>query len=203
MKRSFQHTSFHLPKLKIMKKTTLFVLLFACAFSTAAQEGFTGEIRLFAGSFAPKDWAFCDGQTLNVNQNRALFNVISNAYGGDGYSTFALPNLGGIPLDDLEYQDASSESGGQQVSFTAQNAGDASIDMQWVDYNGASKFYATIPPGATITQVSASGHVWLFKQGDNLVEAIKLSGQYNQQFTIKAKAFPRYIICVNGVPPVR
>lgn len=187
-----------------MKKTTLFFLLFACAFSMAAQEGFIGEIRLFAGTFAPRNWAFCDGKTLTVSQNRALFNVISNAYGGDGYSTFALPNLGGIPLDDLEYQDASSESGGQQISFTAQNSTDASIDMHWVDYTGASKFYASIPPGATITQTSATGHVWLFKQGDALLEAIKLNGQqYNQQFTIKPRVFPRYIICLNGAVPAR
>lgn len=56
---------------------------------------YTGEIRLFAGSFAPKDWAFCNGQIMNIAQNTTLYSIIGNRYGGDGQRTFALPNLGG------------------------------------------------------------------------------------------------------------
>jgi microcystin-dependent protein len=186
-----------------MKKTILFVLFSACIVTLSAQEGFIGEIRLFAGNYAPKNWAFCDGQLLNVNQNTALFSILGNQYGGDGRTTFALPNLGGIPLDDLEHQDAISVGGGQQVTFTAQNNSGAPADMYWVDFTGERKLYATIQPGATVTQVSASGHVWLFMQGDAMLEAIKLNTQTNQQFALKARAMPRYIICVQGVFPPR
>ncbi|SCX82222.1 phage tail protein [Alkaliphilus peptidifermentans] len=56
---------------------------------------FIGEIRIFAGNFPPKDWAFCDGQILQISQNTALYSVIGNRYGGDGGTTFALPNLRG------------------------------------------------------------------------------------------------------------
>jgi microcystin-dependent protein len=54
---------------------------------------FIGEIRLFAGNFAPTGWAFCNGQLLPLSQNTALFSLLLTAYGGDGLSTFALPDL--------------------------------------------------------------------------------------------------------------
>ena len=56
-------------------------------------EPFVAEIRMFAGSFAPRGWAFCDGQLLPISQNTALFSLIGTTYGGDGRSTTALPNL--------------------------------------------------------------------------------------------------------------
>ncbi|WP_299866467.1 tail fiber protein [uncultured Hoeflea sp.] len=58
-------------------------------------EPFIAEIRIFAGNFAPRSWAFCDGQLLPVSQNTALFSLIGTTYGGDGRSTTALPNLQG------------------------------------------------------------------------------------------------------------
>ncbi|MGH1541826.1 MAG: phage tail protein [Arenicella sp.] len=58
-------------------------------------EPFIAEIRIFAGNFAPRGWAFCDGQLLPVSQNTALFSLIGTTYGGDGRSTTALPNMQG------------------------------------------------------------------------------------------------------------
>ncbi|PRP68333.1 phage tail protein [Nonlabens agnitus] len=54
-----------------------------------------GEIKMFAGNFAPRGWAFCNGQLLAVNQNSALFSILETTYGGDGRTTFALPDLRG------------------------------------------------------------------------------------------------------------
>jgi len=60
---------------------------------------YVGEIRLFAGNFAPNGWMFCDGQVLPIVQYETLFNLIGTTYGGDGASTFALPDLRGrVPL---------------------------------------------------------------------------------------------------------
>jgi microcystin-dependent protein len=60
---------------------------------------FLAEIRIFTGNFAPKGWALCDGQLLPISQNTALFSLLGTNYGGDGKSTFALPNLqGSAPL---------------------------------------------------------------------------------------------------------
>jgi len=56
---------------------------------------FLGEVRVFSFNFAPKGWAFCDGQTLLINQNQALFALLGTMYGGNGTSTFQLPNLQG------------------------------------------------------------------------------------------------------------
>ena len=58
-------------------------------------EPFIAEIRIFAGNFAPRGWAFCDGQLLPIAQNTALFSLIGTTYGGDGRTTTALPNLQG------------------------------------------------------------------------------------------------------------
>jgi microcystin-dependent protein len=54
---------------------------------------FIGEIRMFGGNFAPAGWAFCNGALMPIDQNDALFNLIGTTYGGDGQTTFALPNL--------------------------------------------------------------------------------------------------------------
>ena len=56
---------------------------------------FIGEIRAFAFSFVPKEWAVCDGSILPIRQNTALFNVLGNKFGGDGGTTFGLPDLRG------------------------------------------------------------------------------------------------------------
>ena len=58
-------------------------------------EPFLAEIRIFAGNFAPRNWAFCNGQLLPIAQNTALFSLIGTTYGGDGRTTTALPNLQG------------------------------------------------------------------------------------------------------------
>lgn len=56
---------------------------------------FVGEIRIFAGNFAPRGWAFCEGQLMAISQNTALFSLLGTTYGGNGQTTFALPDLRG------------------------------------------------------------------------------------------------------------
>jgi len=62
-------------------------------------EPFIAEIIMFGGNFAPRGWAFCDGQLLAISSNQALFSLIGTTYGGDGRTTFALPDLRGrVPM---------------------------------------------------------------------------------------------------------
>ena len=62
-------------------------------------DSYIGEIRIFAGNFPPKWWALCNGQLLSISQNTALFTILGIRYGGDGKTTFALPNLmGAAPM---------------------------------------------------------------------------------------------------------
>ncbi len=81
---------------------------------------FLAEIRIFTGNFAPKGWATCDGQLLPISQNTALFSLLGTTYGGDGKSTFALPNFqGSAPMHSgqgpgLSLRDL-GESGGEQI----------------------------------------------------------------------------------------
>ncbi|MBI1342049.1 MAG: phage tail protein [Terrimonas sp.] len=74
------------------------ICVFAISFSSiciTAQEPMLGEIKLFAGNFAPRGWAFCQGQLLPISQNAALFAILGTTYGGDGRTTFALPDMRG------------------------------------------------------------------------------------------------------------
>lgn len=62
-------------------------------------EAFIGEIRLFAGNYAPQNWALCSGQLLSINDNQALFTLLGTTYGGDGVNTFGVPDLRGrVPV---------------------------------------------------------------------------------------------------------
>ena len=64
-----------------------------------ATSPFLAEIKLFAGNYAPSGWMFCEGQSLSINTNQALFAVMGTTYGGDGRTTFALPDLrGAVPV---------------------------------------------------------------------------------------------------------
>jgi microcystin-dependent protein len=58
-------------------------------------DGVLGEIRMFGGNFAPRNWALCDGQLLPIDQYQALFSILGTTYGGDGRTNFALPDLRG------------------------------------------------------------------------------------------------------------
>jgi microcystin-dependent protein len=88
-------------------------------------EPFVGEIRMFAGNFNPSGWAMCNGALMPISENDILFNLIGTTYGGDGQSTFALPNLSGrLPVHmgtggGTTYQ--IGEAGGvESVTITAQ-----------------------------------------------------------------------------------
>ena len=78
-------------------------------------EGTIGEIRLFAGNFAPRAWAFCWGQLLSIAQNTALFSILGTTYGGNGQTTFALPDLRGrVPVSQGQGPGLSPYSLGEQ-----------------------------------------------------------------------------------------
>ena len=87
-------------------------------------EGYIGEIRMFGGNFAPRNWALCDGQLLAISQNSALFSILGTTYGGDGRTTFGLPDLRGrIPMHPgngpgLTPRQLGQKNGVEQVTLT-------------------------------------------------------------------------------------
>lgn len=82
---------------------------------------FVGEIRIFAGSFPPVGWLFCDGQLLPISENDVLFTLIGTTYGGDGQETFALPDLRGrIPMHVSSNFPLAQSAGQEEVTLTVQ-----------------------------------------------------------------------------------
>src|SRR3954452_20013450 len=80
---------------------------------------YVGEIRMFAGNFAPAGWMFCEGQLLPISENEFLFQLIGTTYGGDGQSTFGLPDLRGrIPIHQGNGFILAETGGAEQITLT-------------------------------------------------------------------------------------
>lgn len=91
-------------------------------------EGFLGEVRIFAGNFAPRSWAFCEGQLLPISQWSALFSILGTTYGGDGRTTFGLPDLRGrVPVGQGNGPGLSDYRLGAKGGRTTQNVTTAQI----------------------------------------------------------------------------
>lgn len=131
---------------------------------------YVGEIRLFAGNFAPAGWMFCEGQLLPISENETLFQLIGTTYGGDGESTFALPDLRGrVPVhtgtSSLGTTYVLAETGGvEEVTLTTNQIAShshpllASLDVPTMSTPGnnvtgqaASKIYRSGAPGIALT----------------------------------------------------
>lgn len=111
---------------------------------------FVGEIRMFAGNFAPVGWMLCQGQTLPIAENETLFNLIGTTYGGDGQTTFNLPNLQSrVPLH-------MGTLGGQSFVL-AQSAGEESVTLTVNQIPAHSHVPQADTAGAA---TSPSGAVW-------------------------------------------
>ncbi|MBN2387246.1 MAG: phage tail protein [Anaerolineales bacterium] len=118
-------------------------------------ESFVGEIRIFGGTFAPMDWAFCDGATLSIAQYDVLFSLIGTTYGGDGVNNFNLPDLRGrVPVhmgtrDGVNY--IIGQAGGQEtVALQANQAAAHTHPVRAKDGSGdkstpAGNVWATVP----------------------------------------------------------
>jgi microcystin-dependent protein len=129
---------------------------------------YTGEIRMFAGNFAPMGWAFCNGQLLPIAENGVLFQLIQTTYGGDGQETFALPDLRGrLPLHQTTGFGMGQIGGVEQVTLTVNqipshnhaalaslnNATASTVSGNVTGVVGATQIYREVNPA---TAMSAS-----------------------------------------------
>jgi microcystin-dependent protein len=111
---------------------------------------FLAEIRIFPFNFAPKGWAFCDGQLMSISQNTALFSLLGTYYGGDGKSTFALPNLqGASPIQQ-------GQGPGLSPYFIGQQGGSDNVTLQWTEIPSHNHTF-NADPGAATTANPAGG----------------------------------------------
>lgn len=82
---------------------------------------YVGEIRMFAGNFPPAGWMFCEGQLISISENETLFQLIGTTYGGDGESTFGLPDLRGrLPIHQGNGFNLAQNGGNEEVTLTTQ-----------------------------------------------------------------------------------
>jgi microcystin-dependent protein len=113
---------------------------------------YIGEIRIFAGNFAPAGWALCEGQLLAIANNDALFNLIGTTYGGDGQQTFALPDLRGrLPLHQGNGFTLAQQGGTEQETLTVNTIPAHSHPLQvtadvGTQSNPDSQLLAQLPP---------------------------------------------------------
>jgi microcystin-dependent protein len=129
---------------------------------------YVGEVRMFAGNFAPAGWMFCEGQLLPISENETLFQLIGTTYGGDGESTFALPDLRGrVPIHQGNAFILAETGGAEEITLTisqipshshvvsASNTGgsDNPANNYWAN-STTGKPYAL--PGAAVTMNNAT-----------------------------------------------
>ncbi len=125
--------------------------------------GYIGSVTLFAGNFAPKDWAFCQGQLLPISQNTALFSIIGVYYGGNGTTVFALPDLRGRAVigagqgPGLSVYDIGQMGGFENTTLTPLNlpAHNHTAAVQVVPAAAATADQAS--PGSGVYATAASG----------------------------------------------
>lgn len=118
---------------------------------------YVGEIRMFAGSFAPAGWAFCDGQLLAISENETLFQLIGTTYGGDGQSTFGLPDLRGrVPV----HQGTSSATGTTYALAEQGGVEQVTLTVQQIPTHS----HTPLALGANGNQASPSNGTWAGSQ---------------------------------------
>lgn len=123
-------------------------------------EPFIGQIMMFGGNFAIRGWAKCDGQLLAISQYSALFSILGTTYGGDGHSTFGLPDLRGrVPIHAGNGPGLSNKALGQKAGHENVTLSEAQIPSHahGVTINTSSSEGDTAIPGANILAKSGTG----------------------------------------------
>ena len=160
---------------------------------------FIGEIRMFGGTFAPLGWADCNGQLMSIAQNTALFSLIGTIYGGDGVTTFALPDLRSrIPLG-MQSGNIGQSAGVESVTLTTAalpaHSHAASCGGDAIQVSPVNGYWAS-DPGLSVGEFS--------NQAPNAVmaaDAIRLSGGGQPHDNIEPYLCIRYIIALEGIFP--
>jgi len=176
-------------------------------------EGTIGEIRLFAGNFAPRNWAFCNGQLLAIASNTALFSILGTTYGGNGQTTFALPDLQGRTAIHAGGNYSLGEKGGQETvtlistqipSHT--HVATASGGMQ----TGTGKGETGNPQGNYIDETTiatdlfkAAGGGAIMKGGEGITVTNQPAGSSQPHPNMQPYLSTYYIICMYGIYPSR
>lgn len=179
-------------------------------------EGVIAYVTLFAGNFAPRNWAFCQGQIIAIAQNTALFSLLGTTYGGNGQTTFALPDLRGRVAVGAGQGPGLSDYDLGQVGGTPTTT---ILITQMSAHGHAMSVTAKPPASSTASQPSPINGVYaqpangsfLYHTGDNVEQMAQMTGNLTVSPTGNGQPFSNqdpylglnYIICMQGVFPAR
>lgn len=162
-------------------------------------EPFVGEVRLFANNYAPRGWMFCEGQILQINQNQALYSLLGNVYGGDGVTTFALPDYRGrvpihvsptIPLGTAQGEANHTLTVNEMPQHTHQVSASSNTASATSPLNNAWAATNNLyDPAATMTQMNA--------------QAIGAAGGSQPHANMQPYQVLNYAIAIQGIFPSR
>jgi microcystin-dependent protein len=168
---------------------------------------FVAEIRIFGFNFAPKGWAFCDGQILPLSQNTALFSLLGTTYGGDGKSNFALPNMqGNAPMHPsqgpgLSLHDLGETGGSETVSLL-----ESEIPAHAHGWNASNSDSTSQAPGDQLVAGGVGG-ITLFANPASLVQlnpnAVTPAGGDQPHNNMQPYLTLNFCIALQGVFPPR
>jgi microcystin-dependent protein len=170
-------------------------------------EAFLATILLFAGNFAPRGWAFCNGQLIAISQNTALFSLLGTTYGGDGITTFALPNLQGrVPIHFGQGAGLSTYSLGQTGGTENTTLALSNLPQHNHALNATTQAGSTsVPTGAYLGNTGAldkeyntTGTIVAMNAG-----AIGMAGQSQPFNNLQPYLAVNFIIALQGIYPSR
>ena len=180
------------------------------------EDGYLGEIRFFAGNFAPKNWMYCMGQLLPVNENQALYSLLGTYYGGDGRNNFALPDFRGrtaVNPDDRIDLKMGNKGGQENVTLTSSNIPSHNHTILAISEDGntinpANAIFAQptgqVTIGRDTLQVNSNSYL---SGTSNLVDmnpgVIYPTGSGLPHNNMQPFIGMNYIICVKGIYPDR
>jgi microcystin-dependent protein len=181
-------------------------LLLVLAPPARAQEPFLGEIRIVPYNFAPRGWAFCEGQLLSIAQNTALFSLLGTTYGGNGQTTFALPDLRGrVPVGEgqgpgLSMYDLGQVSGEENHTLTVGELPPHTHGATAHAGNGSSD-----SPGGLLVARNPAGIPAYGAGADAALapDAIGLTGGGQPHNNMQPYLVLHYIIALEGIYPSR
>ncbi|GAA6137313.1 tail fiber protein [Arenicella sp. 4NH20-0111] len=174
-------------------------------------EPFIAEIRIFAGNFAPRSWAFCDGQLLPISNNTALFSLIGTTYGGDGRTTTALPNLQGrSPMHPGRGPGLTSRRLGQKVGVESVTLNETQLPSHSHTLRGGTGGVTAEVPPSVSTSIDTSRNGLVAYQDNtsaNLVDtasqSISTAGGSQAHYNIQPYLTMNFIIALQGLYPSR
>ncbi|GAB4536498.1 MAG: tail fiber protein [Roseibium sp.] len=171
-------------------------------------EPFIAEIRIFAGNFAPRSWAFCDGQLLPIAQNTALFSLIGTTYGGDGRTTTALPNLQGrAPMHPGRGPGLTDRRLGQKTGVETVTLTEAQIPSHNHVLRGSGSRGATASPSSTTSFAEGFPTAVYDTSNANLVdmasETLTTTGGGQSHDNVQPYLALNFIIALQGLYPSR